>query len=465
MHLGRNRWSVVCGLALMVAMAFGTSEAMGQAGGGGNQGGNGVAGVEIDADGVLRTHWLRDPAGQLTRQRIAEARIRLSDDMEAPSKLRKISLTRLEKAVAEALERGEQPSMEMLNLGGLTSIEYVFYYPETKEIVIAGPAEGFYKNAAGRYVGLTSGKATLQLEDLVVAMRAFNPNDRATHQIGCSIDPTAEGLQKMQQFLSSLRGIRPSDANRIAMGLRENLGKQVVSVYGVSPNTHFAQVLVEADYRMKMIGIGLEQPAADIPSYVSRANPRDVARNAMCRWYFTPDYDCVRVSEDDLAMQLVGKGVKLVGEDELVGADGGRSATANRNRASAAFCTAFTRKYDELAENTPVYAQLKSLVDMSIVAAYIQKQDYYGQADWDLGVFGDESAFSVENYSAPTHVESAVNVVWKGSTLMTPIGGGVEILASEALTVENMKYDERGSIAEMRDEVMANSDADQWWWD
>lgn len=49
-----------------------------------------------------------------------------------------------------------------------------------------------------------------------------------------------------------------SDAQFIAAGLKENLGLQVVSIDGISPQTHFAQVLVEADYRMKLIGIGLE---------------------------------------------------------------------------------------------------------------------------------------------------------------------------------------------------------------
>ena len=38
---------------------------------------------------------------------------------------------------------GGQPSDDDLKaLAGLTSVQYVFYYPETKDIVIAGPAEG-----------------------------------------------------------------------------------------------------------------------------------------------------------------------------------------------------------------------------------------------------------------------------------------------------------------------------------
>ena len=73
---------------------------------------------------------------------------------------------------------------------------------------------------------------------------------------------------------------------------------QMITVGGVSAKTHFAQVLVEADYRMKLIGIGLEQPPVRLKSYVARANPSQVGRNALQRWYFVPDYQCVRVSED-----------------------------------------------------------------------------------------------------------------------------------------------------------------------
>ena len=118
----------------------------------------------------------------------------------------------------------------------------------------------------------------------------------------------------MNQFLSSVRGrVGPADAERLANGLKENLGLQNVRVEGISAKTHFAQVMVEADYRMKLIGIGLEQPAVKITSYVARANPQSVARNALQRWYFTPNYESVVVTEDQMGMVMLGDGVQLVG--------------------------------------------------------------------------------------------------------------------------------------------------------
>ena len=78
----------------------------------------------------------------------------------------------------------------MQYLAGLTSLQYVFYYPDSQDIVIAGPAEGFMLDSLGRPVGIASGRAVLQLEDLIVALRAFGPDGKKTATVGCSIDPT-----------------------------------------------------------------------------------------------------------------------------------------------------------------------------------------------------------------------------------------------------------------------------------
>ncbi len=425
-------------------------------------------GVVVDADNVLRTRVFYDPTGQLIRQRLAAARAALAPDLARPSKLRKISLTRLEAAIAAHLATGQDITDDMRYLAGLTRISNVFFYPETGDIVIAGPAEGYMANIAGRVVGMHTGRAVLELQDLVAALRAFPPTGEKTQALVVSIDPTQEGLARMQQFLHAIsrRQLTPRDAGQIAAGLKENLGLQNVRIEGISPKTHFAQVMVEADYRMKLIGIGLEQPAVKITSYVARANPRAVARNALQRWYFTPNYDCVRVSEDELAMELEGDGVKLIGEDQLVQAHGGRVVTGQVDRASRTFVNEFTKKYGQLADKEPVYAQLRNLIDMSIVAAFIQRYDYYGQAGWTMDTLGSEQQLPIETYTEPKQVETAVKAIWKGNTLMTPVGGGVNIQPLLALATDQMKVDEEGELKELRVQAeIENLAKDQWWWD
>ena len=391
----------------------------------------------------------------------------LDPQLAKRSDLRKVSLTRLEKAVAQQLARGEALTSEMKYLAGLLRIQYVFFYPETGDIVIAGPAEGFVEDLTGRVRGLTTGRPVLELQDLIVALRAYPPNGNKLNVIGVSIDPTQEGLNRMRQYYASIAGrVRPGDANRIAQGMKQSLGQQVVRIDGISPRTHFAQVMVEADYRMKLIGIGLVAPSVKFKNYVERANSRTIQRNALERWYFTPNYKCLRVSKDNLAMAMNGWGVRLISEGELVQEGGIRVGSATVNKASQAFCQAFTDKYPQMASLEPVYAQLRNLIDLAVSAAFIQQEDYYNQAGWDLGVFGDEQKCSVEIYETPKQVESAVNIVWKGNTLVTPIGGGVHVEPLKSLDSQNLLKDDENVVQKARAQVtLKDLPAGQWWWD
>lgn len=455
-------------LSLILVAAFLTVPAYANNGGGGGGQtttliGNPIAGIDVDAQGVLRVKQF-DP--RLAKQRLAAARANNAANVMQPSKLRMVSINRLEAAIAEKLAAGQPISDEMKALAGLTRVQYVFYYPETRDIVIAGPAEGFFADPTERLIGMETGQPCVLLEDLVTALRAFGPNQSPTSIISVSIDPTQEGLQQMNQFLASVRGrVQPSDARRLAMGLKQNLGLQTVTFKGIPDTTHFARVLVEADYRMKLVGIGLEKLPVRMQSYVDRANPSAVASNAMERWYFQPNYDGIAVSEDGLAMKIKERGVQLVGENERV-AGGRRTASGRVNRASQAFCQDFTKQFNNIAEKVRIYAELRQLIDVAIAAAYIQEQDFYGQADWAMPVLMDESQMAVETYNAPQQVETAVNAIWRGQTLMTPLGGGVQMQPRRALAKDHVTVDQAGDNEKAK-AVAGPKDLapGQWWWD
>ena len=139
--------------------------------GGGNNGGGGAStvqlptfGVAIDAAGVLSVKYFPDPGGRLRAVRAAAARRDLKPDVLARSGLRKVSLVKLERAIRKKLEAGEAADDVMRNLAGLQRVQYVFFYPDEGDIVIAGPAEGWMNDAAGRTVGITTGKPVVLLE-------------------------------------------------------------------------------------------------------------------------------------------------------------------------------------------------------------------------------------------------------------------------------------------------------------
>ncbi len=425
------------------------------------------AGVEVSAEGVLSTVTIRDPGGRLHRERMAAALKALPGDLATPSKLRKISLNRLEAAIGKTLASGGPLPEEMKYLAGLTRITHVFYLPKTQDIVIAGPAEPFGVSASGRPVAVESGVPVIELRDLITALRTYGPRSRGTDLISVSIDPTQSGLQALQKYISTnAPRLTRRNVSSFTHGMQQALGKQTVSIRGVPAGSHFAQVLVEADYRMKMIGVGLEKTPVGIRSYVSHAKPGAQSRNALKRWYFVPDYNKVRMTEDEFAMQMEGKGVKLISANELVGPDGRRAHTGAPDAAAKAFADGFTEKYDALAAKVPVYGQMRNMIDLAIAAAFIQRYDYYGRSGWNMELLGDESRLPVNTLTAPRQVETAVNAVWKGSTLMTPIGGGVQMRPLEALKPARLLKDENREVATVRDGITVEKlGATEWWWD
>ena len=204
-----------------------------------------------------------------------------------------------------------------------------------------------------------------------------------------------------------------------------------------------------------------------LQSYVDRANPAMPSpANAMERWYFQPNVTMAsRVSQDGLAMKINERGVELVGENERV-AGGKRTVTRRVNKASQAFCQDFTNKFPQIADRVRIYAELRQLMDVSIAAAYIQEQDFYGQAGWSMSVLGDESTFSVGTYTAPEQVETAVNAIWRGNTLMTPLGGGVQMQPRKALSSNVLVVDREGENDMVKQGAgPVNLDEGQWWWD
>jgi hypothetical protein len=452
-------------LAFMAAVF--AMQTIGYAQEGEDEGDAGIGGIEINAAGVLSARAIVGNVKMLNKQRLAAAQASLNKDLQQPSELRKISLTRLEAEVKKLVDAGQPIPADMQYLAGMNRITNVFYYPETKDIVLAGPAEGFFLSANNRVIGTKTGAATLNLQDLIVALRAFSPAGKKTSMISVSIDPTQEGILKYRDAYASVQDrFRPGDERAVIDLFSQALGLQVITIQGVSPKTNFARVLVEADYHMKLIGIGLEKPPVKIISFIEKAKP--VAQNSLQRWFFQPNYDCVTLNEDQTAMEMVGSGVKLVGEDERVDAKGNRTGTGGMNGASRAFTGSFTRLYDQLAQRSPLWGELRNLVDLSITAAYIQKYDLYGKAGWKMETFGDEKKVPVETMNTPTHVAPVANAVWKGRFFMAPIAGGVNIQPRVAFNSDVAKTDTEGKIdavkAENEAKISGLADG-QWWWD
>ena len=170
-----------------------------------------VGGIYIDARGAVASAE-QDRLGKLREFRL-KALAPVPREMGQPAELRKISLRLLDETIGECL-RDEQPLPDDIKyLAGLQRIQYVFVYPEINDIVLAGYGEGWRVGPRGYVVGATTGRPVLLLDDLLVALRTAR--GAAQGGISCSIDPTKEGLARLQTAINNLQlGLDPSLASK-----------------------------------------------------------------------------------------------------------------------------------------------------------------------------------------------------------------------------------------------------------
>src|SRR5690606_27975467 len=98
-----------------------------------------------------------------------------------------------------------------LVLAGIERVQYVLVYPETGDLVIAGPAGNWQHGAEDRITSVATGRPVLRLDDLVMLLRHMHttPDTR----FGCSITPTQESLARCKTFVeeSSQKPLKPGE--------------------------------------------------------------------------------------------------------------------------------------------------------------------------------------------------------------------------------------------------------------
>ena len=380
-----------------------------------------------------------------------------------------ISLTRLEKQMQMNAALGQGADDAMKYLAGLRRIQYVFVYPDTGELVIAGPAGDWTAGPENRVVSCDTGDPVVRLDDLVVVFRHMLTGRDA--YFGCKIDPRREALQRIQQFQAKWNGrsIPAGDAARKAWceELRSAVGKQDISMLGgLDAETHAARTVVEADYRMKLVGMGLEAGVPGLTSYMSliKTPPQSID---VLRWWFTLNYESVQTSKDHLAFEIRGQGVKIESENEHLTETGERVHTGESQPLNKQFAESFTKHFDEMCAKYPVYADLRNLCDLALAASLIREEGLADKIDWHMAYFGDPQAFAVERCAAPKETDTVVNyrVLTRG-LFVAQVNGGVEVRTGDLVSRKAIQVESYPQLQDKRPHNAAKpQSADRWWWD
>lgn len=411
-----------------------------------------VGGVSINAQGVLSNPSV-DEKGRLQRV-LQESLQEVPAGMKAANAERKISLARLEAAIQKCAADGKPLPDDMQYLAGLQQIHYVLVYPEKKDIILVGKGEGWKLDAQGNMVGVTTGRPTMLLDDLLVALRAALQPNRSV--ISCSIDPTDEGLVRVGRVASKLSAADPEGAARI---VEEQLGPQKITFTGVPETSRFARVLVSADYRMKRISMGLEAaPIQGLPSFLQMGKAGGAPRNMLPRWWLAPQYEPLVRDADGLAWEFRGAGVKAMAENDFFNARGQREKTTKADPISQRWADQMTRRYEELSKAEPIFGELRNCMDLAMVGALIAKENLIGKAGCPLPTLTDSASLQTVKLPAPKHIESKAAMVKKGKWMIA--AGGVEINPWDVLD----KTQQSSQLGAVRAKADTSKNV-AWWWD
>jgi hypothetical protein len=405
-----------------------------------------VGGVLVDAAGVVA----RAEVKEQVRLRAAwQAALRpATGDLSRTAPLRKISLRRLEEAIAGRLAAKQSVTDEMNYLAGLQQVQYVFVDPEQRDLVLAGSAEPWRVTEHGALVGQNSGRPVLLLEDLLISLRSSEA--AAESGIWCSIDPSAEGLARLRRVLRSRAAFGAASLQQ----LEQTLGPQLVTVEGVPADSRFARVMVSADFLMKRMAMGFEPaPVSGLPSYLQMVTTGAAAppRTMTPRWWLAPNYEPLRRDDAGLAWEVGNRSIKAFSDD---------GGPARKSVAADPWAERFTAKYDELSIQLPVFAELQNCMDLAVVAALIAKEDLRSAAGFPMELLLDGKRLPTGAWFTPQTIPSQASAVARGRETIVSVSGGVEFDPWAIV----QQTEETATLTALRTKAAPPAEP-RWWWD
>ena len=412
-----------------------------------------VGGIKIDATGLLQR-----AATNSNAPSIADA----PSDFAQRTANRKISLKRLEATITAHL-KSETPLPDSIRyLAGLQRIDQVLLNPDQEDVLLVGPAAGWTRLPTGEIVDPQTHHPVLELDDLALAIRFATSSNKNTSFIGCSIDPTRDGLKRYARYLKRLSGsINAQRIPQLVKEMQRAMGPQDVRVFGVPADSRFACKLVAADYHLKRVAMGFDRPPVKgLINYVdllAKANPSAVRRQH--RFWFVAIHDGLSRSPDSrtwifsgpcLAIRTAATGP---GQD-----DDDRKASPIAER----MATNLTSRFTALARHIPVFAELENLVRLTVateIALHAPLPE--STTRWQSRLLKDPEQFRRRTSHPPRRVPSLASIrKARGRNWVLSVSGGVQVEPPRIREKDVVRVDRR-----LRRSKHHSTTSNSWWWD
>ena len=329
----------------------------------------------------------------------------------------------------------------------------------------------------------------LYLDDFVVALRnawhkytELKGNTRYYSNPGCSIDPDPKVYRKLNQVWNQTEDTDEA----VKQWEKVCHSPQQVRVLGIPFNTHFARVMVKADYDMKrlvdgsdelsifafnsLMGMEFEREKVRIRKGETRAAPI----NNLNRFWFSPgEY---RFLEDDNMVMINRCTVKLLTEEEHLNEEGKIVGAGRANPTAKQFAGDFTGFYDDIAAERPIFRELENLFRFVALAKVLKLKSPHLKIGLNLDYLLERYQISKEKVKA--HLPGRYHVrKYEGRTrydggnqtfkLWMPSCGGVEISPNvDSKAFKHAPYHERCLLKKMSENTIEErKSASQMFWD
>lgn len=388
-------------------------------------------GVLIDVAGQLR---FAGPAKQKSNLLLSGERppLKLVQDSE----LRYISLPKLEAQLLALANQGQPIPESLRYLGGMYEIQAIAVDTEAGDLFLVGPAGPWQTNEQGVPVHVATGRPVLHLDDLVACLRNVI---QGRGVLGCSIDPRPGQFQKAAELAAKWNLTVPQVRTRFLTAV----GPQDTVVFGVPNWSHAAQVLLTADYHIKLLAMGTVNGGPQLPSFLERSTTADPP-SEIIRWWFTLAQPEIRQSEEGNLYTIHGPVMELKTEAKFIAGRQGQAAPP-RSLPAETFVADFNRQLPQVRRSFPVYGQLENLFQMAVVAQVLHSQKLPQQVNWQPGFLvgqrEGQAKYDMQRYPEIREVELVINhrtlpvprAAGGGQAqreVLVAISGGVEVNAT-----------------------------------
>ncbi len=175
---------------------------------------------------------------------------------------------------------------------------------------------------------------------------------------------------------------------------------------------------------MKTISLGFEEsPLAKFPSYYSMIKRGRGSYGP--RFWIEPKYQTLRRSEDSLTWNLPATSIQTKTEREFFAKDGTRQKSNQKDANATRWADMMTKRYAELSEVVPVFAEAKNCMDIALVAGLLFMENLPNKANCDLSVLTSEETLALPVGATPEKVaaDSLCRTLNDRGDLVTVTGG------------------------------------------